>query len=108
MRAMSFFTWPRRAKFSCWPVASWNRRWNSSCLPSASCWISASSGRSRMALLRFGMSDLRLDTGAGDELGLDRELLDGALHGAPGELLVDAGELGHDAARLHDRAPTAG
>src|SRR5438876_916329 len=51
------------------------------------------------------MSDLRLDAGAGDELGLDRQLLDGALHGAPGHLLADATELEHDATGLHDRDP---
>src|SRR4051794_9582121 len=44
----------------------------------------------------------------GHELGLDGELLDGALHGATGELLVDTGELEHDPARLHDGDPALG
>src|SRR5947209_2768424 len=109
MRAMSFFTWPSRDVFSCWPVASWKRSWNSSCLASLSCWMRASSGRSRTAALFFAISsDLRLDAGAGDELGLDRELLDGALHGAPGQLLVHAGELEHDATGLDHGHPPLG
>src|SRR5688572_1971667 len=45
---------------------------------------------------------------AGDELGLDRELLDGALHGAASELLVHAGQLEHDPARLDHRDPALG
>src|SRR4051794_18401678 len=44
----------------------------------------------------------------GHELGLDRELLDGALHGATGELLVHTGQLEHDAARLDHGDPALG
>src|SRR5579875_1058904 len=50
IRATSLRTWPRRAELSCLPVASWNRRLNSSSLLSDSLPSSSSSLRSRSSL----------------------------------------------------------
>src|SRR5438445_9875326 len=95
-----------RAVFSCCPVASWKRRLNNVSFDSAMRCTSSSSPRSRSGALFFAIaSDLRLDPGAGHELRLDRQLLDGALHRGAGQFLGDAAELEHDAARLHDGDP---
>src|SRR5438445_4691475 len=98
-----------RAVFSCCPVASWKRRLNNVSFDSAMRCTSSSSPRSRSGALFFAIaSDLRLDPGTGHELRLDRQLLDGALHGGAGQFLGDAAQLEHDAARLHDRDPVLG
>src|ERR1019366_2902170 len=46
--------------------------------------------------------------GPDHETGLERELLDGAVHGLAGEVLVDAGQLEQDAAGLDHGNPVLG
>ena len=57
IRAISLLTWPSRVELSSWPVTSWKRRLNSSCLGLDQLVSSSSSSRSRSSLI-FVMSDL--------------------------------------------------
>src|SRR5687768_18375928 len=102
MRAISRFAWRRRALFSSTPVAVWKCRLKSSCLVSAIFRSSSSSVRARssLALKEIGLS--------ADELGFQGELLTREAKGFLRERLVDAGELEHHAAGLHDGDPPFG
>ena len=92
------------------PVASWKRRLNSSLRASTS-FVRSSSlvVAARGVLWLFGhqivTSACAARPGTHDERGLDRQLLDGALHGGAGQRLVDAAELEHDPARAARRRP---
>src|SRR5215211_4701223 len=99
IRAMSRFARPRRAVFSSAPVAAWKRRLNSSSRDSARRFTSSSSESSRSSL---ALKEIRLPL---HELRLDRQLHAGEAHRLAREVLLDARELEHDAAGLHDRHP---
>src|SRR3984957_11444055 len=51
---------------------------------------------------------MAVGTGTHDEPGLERQLLNGPLHGGAGELLVDAGQLEEHAAGVHHGDPQFG
>ena len=108
MRAMSRRTRPRRAVSSSCPVTCWNRRLNSSCFVSTSRVSSSMSASFRRSLVLRHQTSTSSCGRAHDELGLDGQLLDGALHGGLGQLLGNAGELEHDAAALDHGNPMLG
>src|SRR5262249_29900881 len=102
MREISRFAWRSRALFSSTPVAVWKRRLKSSWRVSAIFSSSSSSESSRSSL---AFKEIRLPL---HELRLERELLPGEAERLLRERLRNAGELEHDAARLHDRDPPLG
>src|SRR5687767_5231078 len=102
MRAISRLAWRRRALFSSTPVAVWKCRLKSSWRVSAILRPSSSSVRARSSL---ALKEISLPA---YELRLQRELLAREAQRLLGERLVDAGELEHDASRLHDGDPPFG
>src|SRR3954454_11016602 len=98
-----------RAGFSSWLVAAWKRRLNCSRFSCCSCSVSWSS----VSLFKswyLGMSGV-LEQGlaqTGDDLGLDRELLGGALERDSGDRARNAVKLEQDAAGLHPGDPEFG
>src|SRR5438067_2782352 len=102
MRAISRFASFRRALFSSAPVADWKRRLNSSCRRSCNAFSSSSSV---MSLRSLAFKEIRLSF---HELRLDRELRARESKRLVRQWLRNAGELEHDAARLHDCDPVLG
>src|SRR5688500_13713410 len=111
MRAMVRRTSRTRLGFSSWLVADWKRRLNCSRLSSSSCccsWSSVLTLRSSIAaMLLLFLLDQALAQ-ASDDLGLDRQLLGGALERGLGERAGDAIQFEQDAAGLHPRDPEFG
>src|SRR5579864_6846077 len=102
MRAISRLASFSRVVFSSAPVADWKRRLKSSWRVSASRWVSSSFERSRRSL---ALKDVTVPA---DELRLDRKLLAGEAERVLRELLGNARELEHDAARLDHGNPAFG
>src|SRR5687767_10664424 len=110
MRAMVRRTSRTRLGFSSWLVADWKRRLNCSRFRSASCccsWSSVLTLRSSIAAILLVLFDQSLAK-AGDHLGLDRQLLGGALERGLGQVAGDSVELEQDPARLHPGDPELG
>src|SRR5690606_29790983 len=109
MRAMSRRTSRMREGFSIWFVAAWKRRLNCSRFSWArrsTSWSSVSFRRSSiLTILRILKQRFAK---AGDHLGLDRQLLRGALERGPGERPRNAVQREQDAAGLHPRHPIFG
>src|SRR5688500_14898446 len=108
MRAMVRRTSRTRLGFSSWLVADWKRRLNCSRFRSISCccsWSSVLTLRSSIAaILLLVLFDQSLAK-AGDHLGLDRQLLGGALERGLGERAGNSVELEQDAAGLDPGHP---
>src|SRR6478672_13811352 len=107
MRAMVRRTSRTRLGFSSWLVADWKRRLNCSRFNSPSCccsWSSLCCLRSSIAGILLFLSRQGLAE-AGDDLGLDRQLLGGALERRLGEVARDALELEQNAAGLDPGNP---
>src|SRR4029079_18534598 len=103
MRAMVRRTSRTRLGFSSWLVADWKRKLNCSRLRSPSCvcsWSSVATFRSSffLATLLFLLGQALAQ--ASDDLGLDRQLLGGALERRLDEAAGHAVELDQDAAGL--------
>src|SRR6187551_1151946 len=101
MRAMVLRTSVTREGFSSWLVADWKRRLNCSRFSSSSCccsWSSVLTLRSSIAGILVLLSSQRLAE-AGDDLGLDRQLLGCALESGLRERAGDAVKLEQDPAR---------
>src|SRR4051812_37763156 len=110
MRAMVRRTTRTRLGFSSWLVADWKRRLNCSRFNSPSCccsWSSVFCLRSSMAGILLFLFDQAL-TQAGDDLGLDRQLLGRPLERRLGERTGDTVELEQDPARLDASDPELG
>src|SRR4051794_4863727 len=111
MRAMVRRTSRTRDGFSSWLVADWKRRLNCSRFRSPSCccsWSSVLTVRSSvLAMLLLFLRGQRLAE-ASDDLGLDRQLLGGALEGGLGEMARNSVELEQDAAGLDPSDPEFG
>src|SRR5580692_1323169 len=107
MRATSWRTWPTRAGLSSWPVASWKRRLNSSLRASPSR-VASSSPSSWARSVALAIRPLLPHVRADHEARLEGQLLNGPLHGRARQLLVDAGQLEQDAARVHHGNPQLG
>src|SRR4051812_14426828 len=102
MRAMVRRTSRTRDGFSSWLVADWKRRLNCSRFRSSNCccsWSSVLTLRSSLAAMLLFLLDQALAQ-AGDDLGLDRELLGGALERGLGERAGDAVQFEQDPAGL--------
>src|SRR5688572_22799136 len=107
MRAMVRRTSRTRLGFSSWLVADWKRRLNCSRFSSASCccsWSSVLTLRSSIAAILLVLFDQILAK-ARDHLGLDRQLLGGALERGLGQVAGDSVELEQDPAGLHPGHP---
>src|SRR5439155_4799129 len=110
MRAMVRRTSRTRLGFSSWLVADWKRRLNCSRFSSPSCccsWSSVLTVRFSFAailLFLFGQAFAE----ASDDLGLDRQLLGGALESGLGERAGHAVELEQDPAGLDAGDPEFG
>src|SRR5215212_4411242 len=101
MRAMVRRTSRTRLGFSSWLVADWKRRLNCSRFRSSSCvcsWSSDLTLRSSIAAILLFLFDQALAQ-AGDDLGLDRQLLGRPLERGLGERAGDTVELEKDSAR---------
>src|SRR5215208_1556793 len=111
MRAMVRRTSRTRLGFSSWLVADWKRRLNCSRFRSASCccnWSSVLTLRSSIAaILLLVLFDQSLAK-ARDHLGLDRQLLRGALERRLGERSGNSVQLEQDPARLDPGHPELG
>src|SRR5436190_1582071 len=110
MRAMVRRTTRTRLGFSSWLVADWKRRLNCSRFSSPSCccsWSSVLTLRSSVAAILLFLLGQALAQ-AGDDLGLDRQLLRGTLERRLGEASRHAVELEQDAARLDAGDPELG
>src|SRR4029079_18412173 len=110
MRAMVRRPSRTRLGFSSWLVADWKRRLNCSRFKSPSCvcsWSSVLTVRlSFAAMLLFLLGQALAEPG--DDLGLDRQLLGGALKRRLGEASGDTVELEQDAAGLDASNPKFG
>src|SRR3990170_8985838 len=111
MRAMVRRTSRTRLGFSSWLVADWKRRLNCSRFRSASCccsWSSVLTLRSSIAaILLLVLFDQSLAK-ARDHLGLDRQLLGGALERGLGERAGNSVELEQNPAGLDSSHPKLG
>src|SRR5678816_2586646 len=110
MRAMVRRTSRTRLGFSSWLVAAWKRKLNCSRFSSSSCvcsWSSVLTLRSSIAAILVFLHRQAL-TQAGDDLGLDRQLLGPPLERGLGERAGDPVELEQDAARLDPSDPEFG
>src|SRR5438874_1689049 len=110
MRAMVRRTTRTRDGFSSWLVADWKRRLNCSRFSSPSCccsWSSVLTVRFSFAAILLFLLDQAL-TQAGDDLGLDRQLLSSPLERRFGERTGDSVELEQDAAGLNAGDPEFG
>src|SRR6476661_5630666 len=110
MRAMVRRTSRTRLGFSSWLVAAWKRRLNCSRFSSSSCvcsWSSVLTLRSSIAAILLFLRGKALAQ-AGDDLGLDRQLLGRPLERRLGQRAGHSVELEQDAARLDPRDPEFG
>src|SRR3982751_942860 len=110
MRAMVRRTSRTRLGFSSWLVAAWKRRLNCSRFSSSSCvcsWSSVLTVRSSVAGILVFLGGKALAE-AGDNLGLDRQLLGAALEGGLGQRPGDSVELEQDPAGLDPGDPEFG
>ena len=103
---MSFLTCFTRAVLSSWLVAIWKRRLKSSARASLSFAVQSHRQKVHESLLAFIYSCPSVS--ARNDLALDGQLVDGQTQGLLGGLLVDAVDLEHDAAGLHDGDPRLG